>query len=132
MDFYQTLKEELVPFLLKLFHKVEEEGKLPNTFYKASITLPKPDKETTTTKNPKARKEPISLMNIDAKVCSKILVNYIQQYIKRIIPHDEVGIIPGIKGWFSVCKLISVIHHINKMEDEDHIDVEKVLNMIRD
>ena len=86
-EFHQTFQEEWIPILLKLFQKVEEEEKLPNTFYKASITLiSKPDKDITHTKKENYR--PISLMNIDAKILSKILVNRIQQYIKKNIDHD--------------------------------------------
>ena len=103
-----------MPIVLKLFQKIAEEGTLPNSFYKATITLiPKSDKDNT-------QKRKLQANITDEHRCKnpqQTLANRIQQHIKKLIHHDQAGFIPGLQGFFSICKSINVIHHFNKLKD---------------
>ena len=95
------------------FQNIAEGGTLPNSFYEATITLiPKPDRDVTKKENYR----PIS-----KKENYRPLANRIQQHIKKIIHHDQVGFIPGMQGFFNIRKSINVIHHINKLKEENHM-----------
>jgi hypothetical protein len=105
---------------------------LPNSLYEANITLiPKQDKDTSKKENYR----PISLMNINAKILSKIMANRIQKHVRKIIHHNQVGFIPRMQKLFNIHKSKNVIEHINRNKDKNHliisIDVKKAFDKIQ-
>ena len=113
-EFYQTFRAGVTPLILKLFQRAAEGGTFPNSFCESTtITLiPKPDKDVT-------QKFTISLINTCAKILSTI--NHFQQHTESIIHHDQVGFIPEVQGVFNMCKSTSVIHHISKLKNKNHM-----------
>jgi hypothetical protein len=93
--------------------------------------IPKPHKDPTK----KDDFRPISLMNINAKILNTILAKRIQEHIKTIIHHDQVGFIPGMEAWINIQKSINVIHYMNKLKDKNHmiisLDAEKIFGNVQ-
>ena len=118
-EFYQTFREELMPILLKLILQSHHH----------------PDTKTRQRQHKKENYRPILLMNVDAEILNKISANRIQQHIKKLMHHNQVGFIPGMQGFFNIRKSINVIHHINKLKDKNHtiisIDAEKAFEKIQ-
>ena len=103
-EFYQIFREELMPIFLKLFPKIAEEGTLPNSFYEDTITLiPKPDKDNT-------QKRKLQANITDEHRCKNPQQNFSKQDSAiQLTYHDQVGFIPGMQGFFNICKSINVI-----------------------
>jgi hypothetical protein len=104
------------------------EGTLQKSFSESSIVLiPKPNKDVTRKENSR----PISLMNINTQILNKLLANRIQQHIRNIIHHNQVSFIPGMQGWFNICKSTNVMQHVKRSKNKTHmilsIDTEKAL-----
>ena len=74
-------------------------------------------------------------MSIGAKILNTVFANRIQQHIKKLIVHDQLGFVPGMQGFLNICKSINVIYHINKLKDKNHmiisIDAEEAFDKIQ-
>ena len=130
-----------MPILLKLFQKLQRK----EHFQTHSVKPPSPwyQNQTKATQQKKTAGQYHSilacsilyLMSIDTKILNKILANRIQQHIKKLIHHDQVGFISRMQGFFSICKSFNVIPHINKLKDKNHmiisIDAEKAFDKIQ-
>ena len=122
----------LILIFLRLFLKIVEKGTFSNSFYKVSIALmPKPNKDHTQTKITGQ----YTWWTYLQKIVNKVLANWIQQYIKRIMHPVQAGFTAGLQGWFNIHKSISMIYHINRMMAKNHliisIEEEKAFDKIQ-
>ena len=103
-----------MPILLKFFKKIAEKGTFPNSFYKTTVTLiPEPDKDNT-------QKRKLQANISDEHRCNNPQQNFSKWNSathQKLIHHDQLGFIPGMQRFFSICKSISMIHHINTFKD---------------
>ena len=130
-EFYQTFRDKLMPILVKLFQNIAGEGPLPNSFYKANITLT-PTRER---QQKRSKLQAESLMNIAATILNTVLADRNQWHFKKHIHHDQVGFIVEILGFFTTRKSINVIPFIKRLKAESHtitsIDSEKAFDKIQ-
>ena len=114
-EFYQTFREELMPILLKLFQKNCRGRKTSKLILQGHHH---PDTKTRQKQHKKGKLQANITDEHRCKILDKILANRIQQHIKKLIHHNQIGFIPGMQGFFNVCKSINVIYHINKLKDK--------------
>ena len=126
-----SIKEKLTAILLKLFLKIAEKED-PKLILRGHLY---PDTKTRQKYHRKRKLQANITDNIDTKILNKILASQIQQHIKSIIHHDQVGFMPVMQGFFNIHKSISVIHHINKLKNKNlmiiEIDAEKAFDKIQ-
>ena len=112
-----SIKEKLTAILLKLFLKIAEKED-PKLILRGHLY---PDTKTRQKYHRKRKLQANITDNIDTKILNKILASQIQQHIKSIIHHDQVGFMPVMQGFFNIHKSINVIHHINKLKKKNHM-----------